>query len=211
MHGDTIFTRKAKFYTPFQMNAILEATGVIGTFNDAAAVPAVIASGVGMGGFLMAASDLITGMIPCPMDLDPNFPVGFRVHYSGDHDGSGSATTSWILLQGAVVEGGAIATPTAALDTVIALLDAYSTTAGDTATTTDALYQVTGRGIRNSIGLTRSQVVNGALITISLELDAVANFTSVNFLFLEMDYVARRTQASPALVDPGDIADMDRS
>jgi len=111
----------------------------------------------GVGAVPLDAGERVGGLVRCPYDLDPAHEVGFKVWYTGLHDGTGDATTSWILLQDALAEGIVLATATTALDTVIPLLNPYKDDAGDTTTTTDYLLQNTTRGIRNSIGLTPTE------------------------------------------------------
>jgi hypothetical protein len=135
---------------------------------------------------MSADAGSIGGALPCPYDLDPKFPVGFAVWWAMDHDGSGTGAATWILLQGTVKRGIVIAAATAALDTV--LVADTNTTNLNAAAVTDYLLQVTPRGIRNSIGLTRAEIEEGALITLDLEMDAADNETNIYLLGIMMDY-----------------------
>ena len=193
--------RKRIRLTPYDMQSILD--------DATSGVPASAFTGgvllleIGTLGFIscsMVAGEFLKGIYPVPSDLDPQFPVGYRVHYTVDHDGSGDATVSWILLNSFIGEGVVIADPATALNTPIPLLDAYTTDAG-VSVTTDFLYQVSGRGIDNDIGLTRTQIETGALMGTSLEMDAMANATDVRLLWLEMDYVPMKTLGAGSNLD----------
>lgn len=154
---------------------------------------------IGIGSLIMTDGEFLNGAIVCPYDLDPGWPIGFRVCYTLDHDGAGAATVDWILLVDSIKSGAAIAVPSTALDTVIAQ-DSYVGTDGTTSTT-DWLLQFTARGIKDSIGLTRVDIEAGAFIAFKLEMDAAVNETSVRFLGLEMDYVPFKTQGEGSHID----------
>jgi len=143
------------------------------------------------GVILTADGKYIGGYVPCPHDLDPKFEVGFQVHWTGDVTGS-TAEVTWILLQNAVKRGVVLATPTAALDTVL-VSDPNSDADGDAAAT-DYLYQVSDRGIRNSIGLSRPNIEEGALITLQLEQQSATAETAIILLGIMMDYMPMQTQ-----------------
>ena len=132
--------------------------------------------------------------IKVPHDLDPGFPIGFRVHWTADHDGTGSLTASWIMLQKFIARGAAIAVAATVLDTIIPLLSPYQDTSGDVTVVTDFLYQVSGRGILDSCGLTRKQIEEAAMFIGKLELDAAIEETSIRLIALELDYVPWKTQ-----------------
>lgn len=186
--GQLHWMRKRIFLTADTMQGV---DWNAGTSYETAGITMVQVTNVGMGTWIMTDGEFLNGYIPVPHDLDPRHPIGFRVHYTLDHDGAGDAWTSWILLQTAIAEGIAIALPATALDTAIALQDAYTTNLGVNSVT-DFLYQVSARGIRNAIGLTRQQIETGALITLKLEMDAADQETTVHFIGLEMDYVPHK-------------------
>jgi len=186
--------RKRLFLTALDIQGI--DTGKVGTAVtsawETAGVTADEVTNVGMGTYIMTDTELLNGYIPCPYDLDPKFNIGFGVHWTADHDGTGALTSSWILLQDAIKIGEVIALPATALNTIIPLLSAYNDENGVT-TVTDFRIQKTGRGIRDDIGLNRAQIEAGAFITFKLELDAAINETSIRFIGLEMDYVPMMT------------------
>lgn len=155
----------------------------------------------GMMGMTIAADDFMGYGIRLPKDVDPKFPLGFRVHWTADHDGSDPLTTSWILLQKIIARGAAIAAAASVLDTIIPLLSPYQDTAGDATVVTDFLYQVSGRGILASPGVTRAQIEEGVLFLGKLELDAAANVTTVRLIALEIDYVPWKTQGEGNFID----------
>ena len=195
LHDSNIaWKRKRKWYTPFDFQTFVGSgtSGLVG--GQSVGITTLEITSVGMITSVMTDAEIMTGYFPVPIDMDPRFDVGFRVCYTLDHDGTGDATVSWIMLQGTVKEGAAIAIPTTVLNTAIALLDSYDDTAGD-ASTTDFLLQWTSRGVRTAgnFGLSNDDVENRALITFSLEMDAALNETSVRFMGLEMDYCPHRT------------------
>jgi len=153
---------------------------------------------LGVVGLTMVAGELVNGMVRCPYDLDPAHEIGFKVVYTGTVNTT-TGTTSWILLQDAIAEGGVIAVATTALDTVIPLLDQYADTAGN-ASGTDQLLQNSSRGIRTSIGLTPTQIEGGACLLFSLELDAVtAAYDTTEFIGIEMDYTPKKMKGEGLL------------
>lgn len=173
----------------------------LGQAGETAGVTPVEITNVGMNSWLMGTDgELINGCIICPYDLDPDKPIGYRIVYTIDHDGTGSATTHWILLTGTEVRGAAISVPATALDTLIGV-DTYKDTAGDATTVVDFLLQISPRGIDNILGLTRKQIEEGALITWSLEQNAAVNDTDVHLLGIWMDYAVMRTVGTGSHID----------
>lgn len=174
-------------------------SGLVGA--ETAGVTTVEVTNVGMMTCHMADGEFLNGYIRCPYDLDVKHPIGFRVAYTLDHDGAGTATVAWILLQDAIAEGSAIALPSTALNTTIAN-DSY-VDGNRVASVTDFLLQWSGRGIRNSLGLSKEQVEDGAFITMKLEMDAATNETTVRFIGMEMDYTIHNTiGAGPTVNTP---------
>ena len=139
-----------------------------------------------------AVGDVILGYIHIPFDMNPDFPVGFRVNFTTNDSTSGTA--SFILLTETIKKDVALtATINDALDTIIPLLSAVNT----------SFNAWSGRGIATSLGLTRKDVEDGAILEISLELDAVATSTAAEIVFLglEMDYVPQKTIGSGSELD----------
>lgn len=129
--------------------------------------------------------DSVTHRMRIPVDVDPEFAMGFRINWT-----SGSSTTadtvSFIGLLDFKAEGVALAAPTTVLDTAIALLD----------TVTGAWHnQWTARGVKNAYFLTREQIEAGAHMLMNIEMDAKAvGLTEALFcLGLEIDYVPNKT------------------
>lgn len=179
--------RKRKYYTPYDMLSVVGGgTDDIVVAHTTAALftELTAATQIGIAGLdVSSAGELIVGMIPCPYDMDPKFPVGFKIAFCVD--ANGSSTVEWIILQATVADGIALAIPSAALDTVIVDKAVGST---------DNLLSWTSRGIRNVLGLTRPQIEAGAFLTFSIENQAVTNLTAVFYLGLMMDYVQQTCQ-----------------
>lgn len=196
--GNIDLIRRRRYYAPFELNALIvpavdEATtqafteGELFQNPDAASkvAPEIFLKEVssfnitGLG--LSAAGSLINGAIRVPPDLDPLWPVGFRVNWSST-GAAGSAT--WLLLLKTIAKGAAFvakASVTTALDTVLGL-NALTLANGN---------EWTRRGIKNKIGLSRDAIEEGAMLGFTLELDAVGTIaaSTVTFLGLELDYV----------------------
>lgn len=134
-----------------------------------------------------AADDLAYFYVPCPYDLDPDYAVGFRVNFT--QSAAVSTEVTWILLVGTDKSDAVIQAEDAAgivaLDTVLA-----GKSAGGSAY--ENLW--TPRGIKNAIGLTRTEIGKGALIRFSLEAQALGvGIANLTLLGLEMDYVLTNT------------------
>ena len=142
-----------------------------------------------------AADDLAYFFVPCPYDLDPDYEVGFRVNFT--QSAAVSTEVTWILLVG-----------TDKADAVIQAEDAAGIVALDTALAVKAAggsaYENlwTPRGIKLAIGLTRTEIVKGALIRFSLEAQALGvGIANLTLLGLEMDYVLTNTTGPGAVSD----------
>ena len=149
----------------------------------------------GMVGNDMADGEFMAGGIVLPYDLDPKWDIGFRVHWTVDHDGAGACTVDWILLANIRLVGAAIAVAATALDTPIATVDTYKDSSGDATVVTDWLKQVTARGIMFATNhkLSREQIEDGAELMLKLEQNAMVNATKAFFRGLEIDYVPMMT------------------
>jgi len=133
----------------------------------------------------MAAADLIHGCIPCPYDLDPNHEIGFQVKFTQGGSGLSDKGVTWILKQGTDNNGGTVKTED---NPLIAALDVplVEKNVGVNA----LINLITERGIRSSIGLTRTQIEANADLRFSLECDITdTGVTTVGFRGLYMDYV----------------------
>lgn len=207
-HIDSI--RKRIYYGPFDLHALIipavdEATtqafaeGELLQNPDAASkvAPEIFMREVATfnitGLAFSAAGSLINGKIRVPYDLDPKFPIGFRVNFSS-LDGSGSAT--FILLLKTIAKGAAFVVKgsvTTALDTLLGL-NAVTIANGN---------EWTRRGILNKIGLSRDAIEEGANLGFTLELDAVSGIlaTDITLLGIEMDYAVQQTVGQGNLLD----------
>lgn len=143
----------------------------------------------GFSAFEMAAGELIYGYIPVPYDVDPRHELGFRVVWSADPTDA-SCSVTWLLLVDTVKKGFAYSAATTALDTVIAA-NAYDNEGAAAAGAADDKIQVTSRGIKNSLGLTREQIETLAFLTFSIESDAVTGCDGnvCRFMGIFMDYM----------------------
>lgn len=168
------------------------AFGVVSTADiqgfDAGAPVLTELSTFGYGGALMAvAGDKVAHALRVPYDMDPQEAVGFTVLWT-----SGSSTVAdtidWIVLADFKAVGAALIAPATALDTAIAQ---------DTVTGANHV-QRSSRGIKNSGFLSRAQVDAGAMMVVSVEMDAfAAGLTEAKqYLGLEVDYVVRATKPS---------------
>ncbi len=145
--------------------------------------------------------DVFTFARRVPNNFDPDWPLGFKVHYTSGGTMVATDSFSWIILADIKNEDVAIAAASTVLDTVVPLLDLYGST-------TAYLNKWTARGIMDKDWATRAQVEAGAMIVVSVELDAVVGITlgATNptfFLGLEIDYAPRQTQGPAGTdVDP---------
>lgn len=184
--------RKKKVFSIFDLNGVDE-DGVSGIMQGgkSTGVTQLEIGTSGIMGMDMTAGEFITGFIPIPYDFNPSYPIGFTVLWTGDANIAGASTASWILQVDLKAIGIAIVEGATALDTPIALADAYVDSAG-VASNTDWLLQRTSRGIWSGHTITRNNVENGGIITLELEMDAEANMDNTVFIGLEMDYSPQR-------------------
>lgn len=185
--------RKRLWIDPFSMLGLANdgTSGVtlMGSIDDLTELWAELSS-FGFGAVKFSADGkFIGGALPCPYDLDPDHEVGFRIHWTVDATGS-TAAVEWLLLQDTIKRGVVIAAASTALDTV--LVDDANADDSGSASSTDYLYQVTPRGIRTKIGLSRAQIEDGALITLKLEQQGATAETNVYLLGITMDYAPMR-------------------
>ncbi len=196
------YMRKRIVLTGHDMRGIIGAAGV-GTGALTAGVTELELGTSGMVGLDITDGEFLCGGIVLPYDLDPKWEIGFRVHWTADHDGAGALTSSWILLANVRKVGAVIAVAATALDTAIALLSTYVDTSGDATVVTDWLKQVTARGIMLATNhqLSREQIEDGAELMFKLEMDAAVNETKTFFRALEIDYVPMQTVGQGSEMD----------
>lgn len=146
-------------------------------------------SSFGFGGFhVRNAGDLYTTYQRVPIDVDPAFEIGVKVNYI-----SGSSTAAdifdWIALLDFSANKVALKAPTSVLDAVIDV-------AGTLGTATASLNRWSSRGVKNRGFVTRAEIEDGALFTLSVELDSTQSALSseeLHFLGVEIDYVPLKT------------------
>ncbi len=140
------------------------------------------------------AGELLNGQYPIPWDLDPQWEIGYRIHYTVDVN-SNPPIVEWILLAGTQLIDAAYVVPTGALDTVIGN---HTYPSG-----TDLIFTRTNRGIDKKLGtINREQIEAGAKFTWSIEMQAITQTpTDVRFAWLEVDYVPMMTVGSGSHTD----------
>ena len=174
--------------------------------NATTVVPTVVTGS----GNLVAWNVPISVTIPfygrVPIDLDPQFPLGFRVCWTADVSGTNAAfgngtTTGWVLNFNTRIKGAVLAIPSTVLDTVVPVPNLYLDSTG-IGPNTDGILQWTGRGIKNFIGITRSQIEDGAFFGINaIAPGTVTAMTTAYILGVEMDYSALSTMGAGSEID----------
>jgi hypothetical protein len=178
--------RKRIWITPVEMGAILDdgTSGVPQSSISGVGVTQGEASTFGPIGYVMTDGEFLTGAIPLPWDLDPAYEIGFNIVYFAD--ANGACTTDWILQYAIIDLAEAYAAPGVALDTPIALTDAYGST--------DWVHRVTARGIALAAthAITKTQIEAPSMIMLEVEMDAATNETAIHYYGLLMDYAVQR-------------------
>ena len=199
MEDHSIAWMRKRLWLPPEMSSSIDAA--LGQAGETAGVTPLEVDAVGINTWLMGTDgDLINGCIMCPYDLDPDKLIGFKVVYTVNHVGAGAATTHWILLVGTETRGDILSLPATALDTLIGV-DTYKDASGDATVVADWHLQISPRGIKNRIGLTRAQIEDGALLMWALEQNAAVNDTNVHLLGIWMDYAVMRTVGTGSHID----------
>jgi len=182
--------RKRVWLNPYQFG-LTESSNVL--MSASVATTTVIPTEVGSTGIvginMSADNDALRALWPIPYDLDPKFELGFKVWWTAATISSGGDCL-WTIEADVKKEGIAIAAASTALDTAIAS-DEYVTSAG-AATTTDSLLQVTSRGIKNTLAITRDDIEQGCTLSIDLIKTSDTDITTVLFLGLMIDYAPMR-------------------
>lgn len=195
------WARKRKYWSVHELGMMITGAHTADeTFNegeilsaprDEANVFLLEISDYGIVGFQIAAADdddgqLCYGYTRCPNDLDPTFPVGFKIHWT--QSAAVTVGVTFKLEIGTTLVGAAIKAEDGltVLDTVIAESNAGG-----------AWYnQMSPRGIKNSIGLTRAQIEAGAMLSFGFEADVIdATIVNCTLLGLEMDYIPIKCEA----------------
>lgn len=129
-----------------------------------------------------------------PADLNPDFPLGIRVHWSSGTASTTVTTVSWVaLLVFKAIDAVLTGAGAGALDTVITLAQAVSATA--------KLNNWSSRGLKTMLGvLTRAQILGagGAMGHLSINLSAaggtIDSSNAIWLLGVELDYVPMKTK-----------------
>lgn len=145
-----------------------------------------------------AAGDIATCKIICPYDLDPSYPIGFRVAFINDSLTAGSLlfkiwlSALWDTVNGLIKPD----TSATALDTVLA-----------TTTVTSIFMGFTSRGIKkNLFNATRAVIESETvppILAIGIELDTVTTIAAADVILTDliMDYVPQKTVGNGSLFD----------
>lgn len=133
-----------------------------------------------VGLYFTAAGTVLFGAINLPSDLDPAYPVGFRINWSGVGTVAADKGVTWILNTAAIKKGMPFALGDIAGDVLF----------GESLINGNDRNEWTARQIRRALILTRLDIENGVQLSLSLELDIIdAGITFVKLLGLEIDYV----------------------
>jgi hypothetical protein len=151
-------------------------------------------------GYALAAK--LEGIIPIPKYFDPNWPLGFRLHWTAGTAGAGAtAWATWVVLAAMKKVGEVFATAaTGALNTPVPI---QSQSNGQ------FYYNRTGRGIKNGNWATVQQVLDGMFMeissTIANPIGAGLTITDgIWLLGMDIDYVPMLTRQPHAQYDAPD-------
>lgn len=188
--NDISWMRKRVWITPYDMQAIVEATDTLGGSIDAGVIPTVVTTS-GLVGWVMTDGQFLCGGIPLPNDIDPGHPLGFQIHWTAD--ANGDCTADWILQYKFIMEGVVFARPTASLVPAIGLADSHGST--------DWSHAITSKGYAVTHGLTRSGIQDGGFMLLEVEMDAAENETAIIFLGIMFDYSVQQCSGPGSVVD----------
>lgn len=191
------YLRKRKYWNTFELGSLITAAHTADeTFDEGKIltnptdetvhqqeIGALGIVGVNISEDATTDGNFFYGFRRCPIDLDPNHEVGFRINWS--QASAVTDGTTFVLKVGVDKVGAAFqAVGLAALNTVLAESNAGG-----------AWYnQWTSRGVKNAIGLTRAEIEAGAIIRFNIEADIVdTGQDKVTILGIEMDYAPRLT------------------
>lgn len=141
---------------------------------------------IGCSGFaVVTTNDVLVGHFRCPVELDPNFDVGFRVHMMPTGDADIGTVGNALLVDFRADETVAVAASTA-LDTTIADVAVAAVT---------NQVQWSPRGIKSKGFLSGAQV-DDAYVNFKLSPTAttLTSGSSLTLLGIEMDYMPRSTR-----------------
>ena len=142
-----------------------------------------------------AAGQFCFDVLMLPFDMDPDFSVKFRLHYSGKST-TAADTYTWKGFYNNALSAAAAVDPATALDTDFGATNVLSGTASQIGRT--------GWGVINALKWTRSQVETGHLIGLEFELDASDATLATEQVYLigyEFSYVPQYTQGLGAQRD----------
>jgi len=196
--------RKRKVWSYWELKGLISAALTAGAGSEAFAEGGIIQSPTDSGVVLgeistlgivaakfSAAGDIMLGEVDLPYDVDPNYPVGFRINWSGPGTAGAGVGVTWILLHKVIKKGAVFSAGDVALDTVF----------GESLITIANGNEWTSRGIKKRLGLTRKDVEDGAALSLSIEADIIDAGTFAHLLNLEMDYVPITTVGSGCHTD----------
>lgn len=138
------------------------------------------------------------GAIKVPTFFDPNWSLGFRVHWTAGGTPATMGNVTWVVLQNLIVNGGlCLSAAAGVLNTIIAAADPPPSAANR--------HKWTSRGILNRGWATREQVHDGAILQFSVSLTAVSGTIDgtnhAKLLGLEIDYVPMHTRFPQSELD----------
>lgn len=149
-----------------------------------------------MGFELDAAGESVMDFLMLPFDMDPDFSLKFRVHFSGKST-TAADTYTWKGFYNNVLSAAAPADPATAFGTAFPATDVLSGTA----------YQI-GRSSWGAIAAstwTRAQIEAGHIISLEFELDAsdasLNSSEEAYFLGYEFSFIPLRTRGSGSRAD----------
>lgn len=127
--------------------------------------------------------------VPLPTDVNPGFPLGFTVLFTGK--GTLLTSVTWVVLAVLRKNNGVAfsTTATGALDTLIGATTVASGYAGK--------FLMSRRGLRNANFATRAEIMAGTALQYSIQLSAASGIAvghEATLLGLELDYMPMKTR-----------------
>ena len=189
------FYRRRKFYTPFETGSLITvevqedsdttfAQGLVMASPTDISVSQQEVSNFGISGVdFPAAEDLLHGIFQLPYDMDPSYPIGYRIHWTNSAGASANRGVTWVLRNSVRKQGLVLGIGIVVL--TIPITESLVTGAW--------FNEVSPRGIMNDIQTSRLEIEAGAKMEFRIEADVVdSGVAAITYLGLEFDYAPVR-------------------
>lgn len=187
--------RKTAYYSYRDSGSVIGAGDAVDTSTGVGDMVEAEIGSLSMVALVATAGDEHDWFVTLPRDMNVERPLGVKLRFSTAST-TAADTHTWITLYDMIAEDAAIAIGTTACDTT-------HVAASDTDSGVANAWQWSTRAVIDGSTFSETNLTNGDLLAINVELDATDAAEAIHLHGIQLDYMPKRGQGPASTYDAG--------